>query len=83
MFLLKRDQDEETGDATCHRARIKGMLGLYRELSDPKDYKQVASCCVHEEALKRPHVNDSNCWCEPFVEFDTDFVTVWRHRRMQ
>lgn len=72
-----------TADRLSREARLKGMLGHF----DPRDgcgddgvpevHVTVDHGCPCEHD---PH---QTCWCDPYLEFKTPFVAVWRHRRMQ
>ena len=68
---------ENTGDVLVREARLNGMLGHYTALDKPWPVVHVG---VKDQREHDPH---ETCWCQPEIEFHTDFVRVYRHRRLQ
>ena len=60
------------------RARFKGAMGEV-DPSDCPDELPELHVNITESPDHEPH---EDCWCSPTVEFKTDYVRVYRHRRI-
>lgn len=75
MIKLKR------GDVLCDQARLTGMLGNFNYQKERNTETNLPEVHVYFNTVYfKPHRDNAQCWCEPEIEFQTDFVTVYRHR---
>jgi hypothetical protein len=73
---------ENTGDILTRQARLNGAWGHYDDESERME-GVPPEVHVFVSGEKSPtHTWETECWCIPTVEFATEFVTVYRHRRM-
>lgn len=78
MIESKKDDEtyENTGDVLTRKARLQGMLGHFQPLDRPWPEAHVTVT----DGLE--HDTHEECWCNPTIEYHTDFIRVYRHRRL-
>lgn len=78
--MKKSIDDDNLGDNLVRQARLKGLWGCYEKELD-EDVPVVHSIICG--GLGPDHQVSLECWCIPELEFRTEFVAVYRHRRVQ
>ena len=68
----------DTMERLLRRARFKGAMDEC-EPSDCPDRLPELHINIVEAPGHEPH---EDCWCSPTVEYKTDYVRVYRHRRI-
>lgn len=63
------------------RARFKGAMDEFEPSDCPDRLPEVHVFVSTDQGEKHDHHED--CWCSPVVEFKTEYVRVYRHRRVQ
>ena len=71
---------ENTMERLLRRARFMGSMDEV-ESSDCADGLPELHVSIDDGADPR-HEDHEDCWCSPTVEYKTDYVRVYRHRRI-
>jgi len=69
---------ENTLERLLRRARFMGAMDEI-EPSDCPDALPELHVNITEAPGHEPH---EDCWCSPTIEYKTDYVRVYRHRRI-
>lgn len=68
---------DNVNDRLCVKARFMGAMD---ELNPSDSPDQLPEVHVAVDAEHHDFLED--CWCEPMLEFKTEFCRVYRHRRI-
>lgn len=68
---------DNVNDRLCVIARFKGAMGELEPSDNPDQLPEV-----HVAVNVEDHDFLEDCWCEPILEYKTEFCRVYRHRRI-
>lgn len=71
---------ESVLDLNLRRVRFKGAMGDYEPGTDSDGLPEMH---VGNDLHSRGHLYYEDCWCEPILEYRTEYVRVYRHRSIQ
>lgn len=71
---------ENVLDLNLRRVRFKGAMDDYEPGTDSDGKPEMH---VGDALVARHHLYFADCWCEPTLEYNTEFVRVFRHRSLQ
>lgn len=91
--MKKSESDEQklskpkdnAADRLCRIARLEAAWGRYEGRERENGLPEVHIVLSGDTAGdKTPvlHTWESQCWCEPYIEFATAHVVIYRHRRI-
>ncbi len=75
------EPSENVADRLSRMARLNGAWGHYEGTELTAGASPEVHVFVSGDKCQK-HTWETTCWCEPYVEFATVHVTVYRHRRM-
>jgi hypothetical protein len=70
--------NENTLERCLRRARFIGAMGE----AEPSDWPSGLPCLHVNIPEAAPHEPHEDCWCSPVIEYRTEYVCVYRHRRV-